>query len=114
MCYIHPLQSRSNELIYILYRIYIGRQEVSEGSSIDVYIDNYDSSFSGDVPTRTTYDGVGVASVIEGPVYNPGDLNQDGRVDLIDIAILGQGWQSIYDIHTLADIANNWLAGTEP
>ena len=46
-----------------LYRIYIGRKEVSGGSSIVVYLDNYDGSFTNG-PTRTTYDGVGVASVI--------------------------------------------------
>ncbi len=46
-----------------LYRVYIGRKVVSEGGSIVVYLDNYDSTFSGNVPTRTTYDGVGVASI---------------------------------------------------
>jgi hypothetical protein len=94
----------------ILYRVYIGRKEVSGGALVDVYIDNYDSSFSGNVPTRTTYDGVGVASVITGAI--PGDLNGDGKVNLIDIAVLGQGWLTTYDIDTLADIADNWLFGT--
>jgi hypothetical protein len=42
----------------------------------------------------------------------PGDLNRDGKVNLIDIAVLGQGWQTIYDIYTLADIADYWLLGT--
>ncbi len=91
-----------------LYRVYIGRNQVSGGTSIDVYIDNYDSSFSGNVPTRTTYDGVGVAPVI--PDY-AGDLYRDGKVNFKDIAILGQGWQTIYYIDTLAQIADNWLAG---
>jgi len=94
----------------VLYRVYIGRKQVSGGASVDVYIDNYDSSFSGNVPTRTTYDGVGVAPVITG--FNPGDLNHDGRVDFQDVAALGQGWQTTYDINTLANIADNWLAGT--
>ncbi|MDD5063489.1 MAG: glycoside hydrolase family 88 protein [Phycisphaerae bacterium] len=48
---------------YILYRVYIGRKEISGGGSIDVYLDNYDSSYTTNIPTRTTYDGVGVASV---------------------------------------------------
>jgi hypothetical protein len=48
---------------YILYRVYIGRKGVSGGGSVTVYIDNYDSSYSGDVPSRTTYDGIGVASI---------------------------------------------------
>jgi hypothetical protein len=46
-----------------LYRVYIGRKEITGGASIDVYLDNYDSSYSGNVPTRTTYDGMGVAGV---------------------------------------------------
>ncbi len=41
-----------------------------------------------------------------------GDLNNDGRVDFKDFAILGQGWLTIYDVDTLADIADNWLYGT--
>jgi glucuronoarabinoxylan endo-1,4-beta-xylanase len=41
----------------------------------------------------------------------PGDLNNDLKVDFIDFAILGQGWQTTFDIYTLADIADNWLYG---
>jgi hypothetical protein len=46
-----------------LYRVYIGRQEVSGGTPIVVYLDNYDSTYSTNAPTRTTYDGIGVAGV---------------------------------------------------
>jgi hypothetical protein len=90
----------------ILYRAYIGRKEVSGGASVDVYIDDYDNSFI-NKPTRTTYDGVGVALVIP----KNGDLNKDGKVNLIDIAVLGQRWLTIYDMDSLADIADNWLSG---
>jgi hypothetical protein len=41
----------------------------------------------------------------------PGDLNDDGVVDLIDFAILGEGWLDIYDYDTLEDLADNWLYG---
>jgi len=92
-----------------LYRVYIGRKKISGGASVDVYIDDYDGSYNSNPPDHTTYDGVGVASVITGTI--DGDLNEDGKVNLEDIAELGQGWQTIYDIYTLADIANNWLAG---
>jgi hypothetical protein len=91
----------------ILYRVYIGRKEVSGGASVDVYIDDYDGSFT-NKPTRTTYDGVGTALVIP----KDGDLNKDGKVNLIDIAVLGQGWLTIYGMDSLADIADNWLLGT--
>jgi hypothetical protein len=47
-----------------LYRVYIGRKEVSGGTPVVVYLDNYDSTYSGNVPTHTTYDGVGAALVI--------------------------------------------------
>jgi hypothetical protein len=91
-----------------LYRVYIGRKAVSGGSSVVVYLDNYDSTFTYNKPSRTTYDGVGVALVIPGD----GDLNKDGKVNLKDIAVLGQGWLTIYGMDTLADIAYNWLYGT--
>ncbi len=91
----------------ILYRVYIGRREVVGGAPIDVYIDDYDSSLINGAD-RAVYDGVGAASVI--PDY-AGDLYRDGKVNYMDIAVLGQGWQTIYDIDTLTDIAENWLAG---
>jgi hypothetical protein len=46
-----------------MYRVYIGRTQVSDGASVDVYIDDYDESFVY-APVLTTYDGVGVARVI--------------------------------------------------
>ncbi len=91
----------------LLYRVYIGRREVVGGASIDVYIDDYDSSLVNGAD-RAVYDGVGVASVI--PDY-AGDLYRDGKVNYMDMAELGQGWQTIYDMDTLVDIATNWLAG---
>jgi hypothetical protein len=91
----------------ILYRAYIGRKVVSGGASVDVYIDDYDSSFV-NAPTRTTYDGLGVALVMP----KNGDLNKDGKVNLLDIAVLAQRWLTFYDTDTLADIADNWLSGT--
>jgi hypothetical protein len=46
-----------------MYRVYIGRTQVIDGASVDVYIDDYDDSFV-NAPVLTTYDGVGVAPVI--------------------------------------------------
>jgi hypothetical protein len=63
-----------------------------------------------------TYDTVVVKG--DGTVVNmtnggiPGDLSEDLKVDFIDFAILGQGWQTTYDIYTLAEIADNWLYGS--
>lgn len=45
------------------------------------------------------------------PLY-PGDLTLDNQVDLLDVAEIGSGWQNPYDMTTLLDIANDWLAGT--
>jgi hypothetical protein len=95
-----------------LYRVYIGRKEISGGSSVVVYLDNYDSTYNSNAPTRTTYDGIGVAEVITGTGCNPGDLNCNGKVNFIDFAILGQGWLTVYGMDTLAAIADNWLYGT--
>jgi hypothetical protein len=46
-----------------MYRVYIGRVQISDSASVDVYIDDYDNSFV-NAPVLTTYDGVGVARVI--------------------------------------------------
>jgi hypothetical protein len=91
-----------------LYRVYIGRKVVSGGTPIVVYLDNYNSNYNVNAPTRTTYDGIGVAPVIP----KDGDLNKDGKVNLIDIAVLGQRWLTTYGMNTLTDIADNWLHGT--
>ena len=95
-----------------LYRIYIGRKVVSGGTPVVVYVGNYGSTYTGNKPSRTTYDGIGVANVITGTGCNPGDLDCDGKVNFIDFAILGQGWLTVYGVDTLAAIANNWLWGT--
>jgi hypothetical protein len=94
--------------VYQLYRVYIGRKVVSGGTPVVVYLDNYDSTYTGNKPSRTTYDGVGVARVIP----KNGDLNNDGKVNFIDFAILGQGWLTVYGTNTLEAIADNWLYGT--
>jgi hypothetical protein len=38
-----------------------------------------------------------------------GDLTGNGKVDLEDQAILSEGWQSIYSLTDLMDMAVNWL-----
>lgn len=38
-----------------------------------------------------------------------GDLNNDCKVDLQDVAEMGADWQGTYDITTLADLAVDWL-----
>jgi hypothetical protein len=50
-----------------LYRAYVGRRTVANGSVIDVYIDDFDGAASPG-SQRTAYDGVGVARVL--PVLN--------------------------------------------
>jgi hypothetical protein len=39
-----------------------------------------------------------------------GDLTQDCRVDMLDMAALGTGWQSTYNITALEAVAQDWLA----
>jgi len=39
-----------------------------------------------------------------------GDLTLDGKVNLEDIAELGSGWQTGYDVNTLLDITYDWLS----
>jgi hypothetical protein len=37
------------------------------------------------------------------------DLNNDCKVDMADLAVMGAGWQSTYNIVTLATMAEEWL-----
>ena len=48
--------------------------------------------------------------------FADGDLNFDGRVDLLDVAELSAGWQSEqgYTMDDLLHVANDWLAETVP
>ncbi|MEN8128486.1 MAG: discoidin domain-containing protein [Planctomycetota bacterium] len=48
------------------------------------------------------------AAVID---IKPGDLTGDGAVDMADIAELGRGWQTDYDLNTLLTVSENWLVG---
>ena len=38
-----------------------------------------------------------------------GDITGNGKVDLFDLAMLGNGWRDIYDITGLRTVAANWL-----
>jgi hypothetical protein len=50
---------------------------------------------------------------LTGTVSADGDLTNNGKVDMKDVAVLGQGWETVYDIFALSEIALNWLY-TEP
>jgi len=39
----------------------------------------------------------------------PGNLNDDDRIDFIDFALLGAGWQNPYNITDLKEMAADWL-----
>jgi len=41
-----------------------------------------------------------------------GDLTDDGIVNMLDLAELGSGWQTGYDLQTLLHIADDWLLDT--
>ncbi|MBN1796525.1 MAG: discoidin domain-containing protein [Sedimentisphaerales bacterium] len=41
-----------------------------------------------------------------------GDFSFDGFVDMYDMALLGAGWQSIYDLNDLAGLGRDWLSDT--
>jgi hypothetical protein len=59
-----------------LYREYVGRETVKNGSALTVFLDDYNANTT----TRTWYDGVGysIVDII-------GDMNHDGVVDAADI-----------------------------
>ena len=64
--------------------------------------------------SSSTGDSVKWAFARSGTDYIPGDLTDNGKVNLEDIAKLGIQWQNGYDMNTLLEIANNWLYGTSP
>jgi hypothetical protein len=72
----------ANDNDLLLYRAYLGRAEVVDGSPIDVYIDDWQSLAGGAI--RTWYDGVGYRFVA--PLL-PGDYNSDGVVDSGDFTV---------------------------
>jgi hypothetical protein len=39
-----------------------------------------------------------------------GDLTLDGKVNLEDVAELGSGWQTGYNLNTLLNVADDWLS----
>jgi glucuronoarabinoxylan endo-1,4-beta-xylanase len=84
------------------------------GGGVDSYT-KYETSSSnslsdmGSVGRTNTLAGYSISTFVG--TTTPGDLNDDGVVDLIDFAILGEGWLDIYDYDTLEDLADNWLYG---
>ena len=46
--------------------------------------------------------------------YPAGDLSQDCRVNLIDIAMLSADWQNTYSMPDLITMAENWLTCNRP
>lgn len=46
---------------------------------------------------------------LTGVIPADGDLTDNGKVDLEDVAILAGGWQVTFDLTTLQQIAANWL-----
>jgi hypothetical protein len=71
-----------------LYRTYVGRTSVLEGSSIDVFINDALFNATGSAGhNRTWFDGLGYALVTPTPVPVAGDYNNDGVVDEDDYTV---------------------------
>lgn len=74
------VSANNNDLL--LYRAYLGRSDVLDGSDIEVFVDDW-QTLNG-AASRTWYDGVGYALVE--PLLK-GDYNNDGRVNALDYAV---------------------------
>jgi hypothetical protein len=81
-----------------LYSAYVGRKEVSAGSTIDVFINDF--NFRGSESTvganRTWYDGLGYALVSPLISILAGDYNDDGTVDAADYIVWRNGFGTTY------------------
>jgi hypothetical protein len=80
---IETVSANSNDLL--LYRVYLGRTEVTDGSDINVFIDDWQSLSGGAI--RTWYDGVGYSLVSPISPGLAGDFNVDGVVDAADYTL---------------------------
>jgi hypothetical protein len=69
-----------------LYRAYLGRASVMEGSSVDVFVDDFGSTGTTGA-NRTWYDGVGYALISEVIEKLAGDFNNDMSVDAADYVV---------------------------
>jgi hypothetical protein len=76
----------ANENDLLLYRAYLGRQEVAEGADIGVFIDDW-QTLGGDNANRTWYDGIGYAFVEALAPLLAGDYNDDGVVNAADYVV---------------------------
>jgi hypothetical protein len=80
---IEVVSQNNNDLL--LYRAYLGRTEVVDGTDISVYIDDWPSSAGEAI--RTWFDGVGyglVSTIVPGLA---GDFNDDGMVNAADYTV---------------------------
>jgi len=69
----------------------------------------YSTDFDGAIlPTSGPWD-IGAYMFVEAACNLPGNLNDDYRVDLLDFALLGVGWQISYDMLDLKEMAAEWL-----
>lgn len=74
------ISANNNDLL--LYRAYLGKVEVVDGTTIEVFIDDWQSLAGSAI--RTWYDGVGYS--LASPLL-PGDYNEDGIVSLADYVV---------------------------
>jgi hypothetical protein len=80
---IETVSANSNDVL--LYRVYLGRTEVTDGTDINVFIDDWQSLSGGAI--RTWFDGVGYSLVSPKTPELAGDFNLDGIVDTADYTL---------------------------
>lgn len=83
-----------------LFRAYLGRTEVQNGSTITAFIDDWQSPVGSAI--RTWYDGLGVALVSSAQLA--GDFDLDGDVDGADLLV----WQQNNSVGNLAEWKANF------
>lgn len=95
---IEAVSANDNDLQ--LYRAYLGRTDLLEGSNIEVFIDDW-QTLNGSA-SRTWYDGVGYALVTSTGL--PGDFDGDFDVDGQDFLL----WQADRGVGNLSDWQSNF------
>ncbi|MHC4881481.1 MAG: PA14 domain-containing protein [Planctomycetota bacterium] len=74
--------------------------------------------FDGTGPQELTvsYEGPGISKIVlpSSVLYReilPGDVNDDGKADLCDLAAIGEQWLTVYGLTDVQRLADNWLEG---
>ena len=88
--------------------------EVPVSSYLDVTVTNGSTYYYVTTAVTTSSNESESSSEVSAIPHSNGDLNYDGKVNVIDFSELSKGWQSLYNLDTLHNVEQDWLKGISP